>query len=108
MLRKLLIIVMTVLALVHGAWPDMMASGIVPLLLVLSGLAYGVVATDAENPTAYLVVVLAIGMAASVDVLSHIQGIGEFLDAIFDALMLSLYSSAVTIVVLRAYNRIKQ
>ena len=108
MLRKLLIIVMTVLALVHSAWPDMMASGIVPLLLVLSGLAYGVVATDAENPTAYLVVVLAIGMAASADVLSHIQGIGEFLDAIFDALMLSLYSSAVTIVVLRAYNRIKQ
>ncbi len=98
---------MTVLALVHGLWPEMIASGIVPLLLVLSGLAYGAVATDAENPTAYLVVVLAIGVAANADVLSHIQGIGASLDAILDALVVALYSSAVTIVVLRAYNRLK-
>lgn len=107
MLRKLLIVAMVVLAAVHGLAPDMIASGVVPLLLVLSGLAYGVVATDAENPTTYLVVVLAIGAAAGADVLSHIQGIGGHLDAIFDAAVVALYSSAVTIVVLRTYNRLK-
>lgn len=107
MLRKLLIVVMVVLAAVHGLAPDMIGSGVVPLLLVLSGLAYGVVATDAENPTAYLVVVLALGAAAGADVLSNIQGIGGHLDAIFDAAVVALYSSAFTIVVLRAYNRLK-
>ena len=107
MLRKVLIVVMVVLAVVHGLAPDMIASGVVPLLLVLSGLAYGVVATDAENPTTYLVVVLAVGAAAGADVLSHIQSIGGHLDAILDAAAVALFSSVVTILVLRTYNRLK-
>lgn len=97
---------MVVLAVVHGLAADMMAD-VVPLLLVLSGLAYGVVATDAENPTTYLVVVLAVGAAATAGVLSNIQSIGEHLDSILDAATIALYSSVVTILVLRTFNRLK-
>lgn len=79
---------MVVLALVHAFAADV-APDIVMLLLVLSGLAYGVVATDAENPTTYLVVVLALGAAAGADVLSNIQAVGGHLDAIFDAAAVS-------------------
>ena len=106
MLRKVLVIVMVVLALVHGLLPDMIAGDVVPLLLVLSGLAYGAVATDAENPTVYLVVVLAAAAASHADVLSSIPGIGEYLDSILDAVMHALYASAVTILSVRAYNRV--
>ena len=106
MLRKVLVVAMVVLALVHGLLPDMIAGGVVPLLLVLSGLAYGAVATDAENPTVYLVVVLAAAAASHADVLSSIPGIGESLDSILDAVMHALYASAVTILCVRAYNRI--
>ena len=107
MLKKVLVVVMFVLAVFHGLAPEMIAGGVVPLLLVLSGFAYGVIATDAENPTSYLIVVLAVGVAADMDVLSNIHVLGSHLDAIFDALMHALYSSAITIVVIRAYNRLK-
>lgn len=107
MLRRVLVVVMAVLALVHGLGPDMIGGGVVPLLLVLSGLAYGVVATDAENPTIYLVVVLAVGAAAGADVLSSIHEIGSYLDSILDAVTHPLYASVATILCIRAYNRMK-
>ena len=107
MLRRILIITMLILAIVHGLLPDLIGSGIVPLFLVLSGLLYGSVATDAENPTAFLVVVLAAGATSEAGVLSNIHVVGGSLDAILAALMHALYSCTITIIVLRAYNRLR-
>ena len=90
MLRRVLVVAMVLLVLVQGLGPDMIGGGVVPLLLVLCGLAYGVLATDAENPTVYLVVVLAVGAAAGADVLSHIHEVGSYLDSILDAVTYTL------------------
>ena len=108
MLRRVLVVVMVVLAVVHGLGPDMIGGDVVPLLLVLAGLAYGVLATDAENPTVYLVVVLAVGAAAGADVLSSIHTVGSHLDSILDAATYPLYASVATILCIRTYNRVKE
>lgn len=107
MIQKTLIGAMIVFSLIQAFLPDMIPSDIVPLLLVLVGFMYGAIATDAEDPTSYLIVVLAIGAASHADVLNSIHGIGIGLDAIFDALMYALYASTVTVVVIRASNRLK-
>lgn len=107
MLRRVLVAAMVVLAVVHGLRPEMIGGGVVPLLLVLAGLAYGVVATDAENPTIYLVVVLAVGATAGADVLSSIHEVGSYLDSILDAATYPLYASVATILCIRTYNRVK-
>ena len=99
---------MIVLSLVHAFLPDLIPAEIVPFLLVLVGFMYGAIATDAEDPTSYLVVVLAIGAASEFDVLHKIHGIGVGLDSIFDALMYALYASTVTVVVIRAANRLTE
>ena len=110
MLRRVLVGVMVLLVLVQGLGPDMIGGGVVPLLLVLCGLAYGVLATDAENPTVYLVVVLAVGAAAGAEVLSkiHILELGQYLDSILMAATLPLYASVATILCIRTYNRVKE
>ncbi len=108
MLRRVLVVVMVLLVLVQGLGPDMIGGGVVPLLLVLCGLAYGVLATDAENPTVYLVVVLAVGAAASAEVLSHIHEVGAYLDSILMATTYPLYASVATILCIRTYNRVKE
>lgn len=108
MLRRVLVVVMVLLVLVQGLGPDMIGGGVVPLLLVLCGLAYGVLATDAENPTVYLVVVLAVGAAAGAEVLSNIHSVGEYLDSILMATTLPLYASVATILCIRTYNRVKE
>ena len=56
------------LAILQGLAADAVPGGIVPLALVVLGLAYAAVAIDAEDATAYLVVALAVGAAAGADV----------------------------------------
>ena len=72
------------LAIVQALAADAVPAGIVPLVLVVLGLVYGGMALDAEDATAYLVLALAVGAAASTDVLSNIQQVGAHLDAIVD------------------------
>ena len=62
---RIIIGLITLLAVVAGLAPDAIPSGIVALALVILGLAYAAVAVDAEDATAYLVVTLAVGGAAS-------------------------------------------
>ena len=81
--------------------------GAMGILLVLLGLAYAYVAIDAEDATAYLVVVLAVGAAASSDVLNAIPAAGMYLDGILDGLSTALYASVATIAVVRIVNRLK-
>ena len=97
----------TILAIVQGLLPDAIPGGLVPLALVILGLLYAMVAIDAEDATAYLVVALAVGAAAGADVLSNIPAVGEKLDAIIDPISTALYASVIAILVKRGVNRIK-
>ena len=104
---RIIVGLITLLAIVEGLAPDALGSGIVALLLVILGLVYAAMAIDAEDATAYLVVTLAVGGAAATDVLSHIHAVGGHLDAILDQVSIALYAGVVTILVVRALNRLK-
>ena len=76
MASRIIVGLVVILAILQGLAPDAVPGGLVPLALVVLGLAYAAVAIDAEDATAYLVVTLAVGAAAGANVLSHIQVIG--------------------------------
>ncbi len=102
------IVGLTVLvAIVLAVAPDANAGNALTIVLVLLGLAYPVVAINAEDATAFLVVVLAVGAAAGADVLSNIPAIGTYLDGILDGLSTSLYAAVATIAAIRVTNRVK-
>ena len=107
MASRIIVILVTILAIVQGLLPDAIPGGRVPLAIVVLGLLYAIVAVDAEDATAYLVVALAVGAAAGADVLSNIPAIGESLDAIVDPIATALYAGVITIIVTRGINRIK-
>ena len=104
---RIIIGLITLLAVVAGLAPDAIPSGIVALALVILGLAYAAVAIDAEDATAYLVVTLAVGGAAAMDVLSHIHWVGSYLDAMVDQVSIALFAGVITVLVVRAVNRLK-
>ena len=107
MVSRIIVGLVIVLAIVQGLLPDAIPGGLVPLALVILGLLYAIVAVDAEDATAYLVVALAVGAAAGSDVLSNIQGIGAHLDAIVDPISTALYAGVIAILVTKAANLIK-
>ena len=104
---RIIVGLVVLLAILQGLAADAVPAGIVPLALVVLGLAYAAVAIDAEDATAYLVVALAVGAAAGADVLSHIQVIGGPLDAIVDQISTALYAGVITVLAKRTLNRLK-
>ena len=107
MVSRIIVGLVILLAIVQGLLPDAIPGGLVPLALVILGLLYAIVAVDAEDATAYLVVALAVGAAAGSDVLSNIQGIGAHLDAIVDPIVTALYASVIAVFAMRTLNRLK-
>ena len=110
MATRITIAAIALVAIIQGLAGDQMAEGVggvMMLLLVVLGLIYAGVAIDAEDATAFLVVVVAVGLAADANVLSNIHAVGEYLDAILDPVTVALYSGVVTVLVLRTYNRLK-
>ena len=104
---RIIVGLIVVLAIIQGLAADAIPGGLVPLALVVLGLAYAAVAVDAEDATAYLVVALAVGAAAGADVLSHIQGIGASLDAIVDPISTALYAGVITVLAKSLVNQLK-
>ncbi len=94
-------------AIIEGLAPGTVPMALLPLVLVVLGLAYGFMTLDAEDSTMFVVVAIGLHVAADANVLSHIQFIGNHLDAIIDQLQLLYLSSIVAIVVTRVYTRIK-
>lgn len=94
-------------AVVMAVVPDPALGGMLSILLVVLGLAYGALAIDAEDATNYLVFVIAAAHAGNADVLAIIPAVGMYLDGILDAFAISLYASVGTILAVRATNRIK-
>lgn len=96
-----------VAAVVMAVVPDPAMGGMLALLLVVLGLAYGALAVDAENATDILVVAIAAGAASGADVLGLIPAVGMYLDGILDGIVIGLYGIVATVVAVRLVNRIK-
>ena len=107
MATRVIVGLTALVAIVLAVAPDANAGNALTIVLVLLGLAYPVVALNAEDATSFLVVVLAIGAAAGADVLSNIPAIGIYLDGILDGLSTSLYAAVATIAAIRLTNRVK-
>jgi hypothetical protein len=107
MASRNIIVLVIILAIVQALAPDAIPGGLAPLALVILGLLYAIVAVDAEDSTAYLVVAIAVGAAAGADVLSNIPGIGTHLDAIVDPISTALYAGVITILVKAIINHLK-
>ena len=73
-------------AIIEGLAGGMVPMGLLPLLLVVLGLAYGFMSLDAEDSTMFVAVAIGLGAATQADVLSNIHVIGGYLDAITDQL----------------------
>ncbi len=104
---RIIIGLITLLAIVEGLAPNAIPTEIVALLLAILGLVYAAMAIDAEDATAYLVVTLAVGGAATMDVMSHIHVVGSYLDAIVDQASIALFAGVITILAVRVLNRLK-
>ncbi len=107
MATRIIVGLALVLALVLAFAPDVDSSGMLSLALVVLGVAFAVVAVDAEHATDFLVLAVAAGAATSADVLGHIPAVGEQLDAIFDHVATVLYSGAITVLAVKVFNWIK-
>jgi hypothetical protein len=94
-------------AVVLAVVPDVGMMAMLPLLLVVLGLAYGVMAVDAENATNYLVFVIAVGAAGGADALSYIPAVGGYLDGIVDGVASALNASVAAVLAVWAFNRVK-
>ena len=94
-------------AIVQGVAPEVGMMVMLPLVLVVLGLAYAALEVDAENATDVLVVAVAAGAASGADVLSMIPAVGMYLDGILDGVVVALYAGVATVVALRLVNRIK-
>lgn len=94
-------------AVVLAVAPGANAGNALTILLILLGLANAYVSIDAEDATAYLVVVLAVGASAGSDVFNAIPEVGMYLDGILGGLSTALYASVATIAAIRIVNRIK-
>jgi len=80
---------------------------LLPLALVILGLVWGWMAVDAEDPTTYLAVAIAVGLAAGSDALGNIPAIGGFLDGILGQASTALYAGVASVLVGRTWNRLK-
>lgn len=106
--NRLVVGLMALAAILEGLLPEGTVPGdALPLILVLLGLVWGYMGVDAEDATAYLAVVIGVGMAGSSDALNNLPAIGSILDGIVDAASIALYSGVATVLAMRTWNRVK-
>ena len=106
MAPRIIVGLTVIAAIVQGVWPGLVPANILPLVIVVLGLVYGVMCLDAEDATAYLAVAIAVGGAAATDVLGNIHVIGGFLDAILDQVSVALFGGVVSVLAIWTWNRV--
>ena len=107
MVNRILVALVAVLAIVKAVAPDLQDAGVIGIIVVVAGLAYAAVAVNAEEATDYLVVAVAVAIAAKANVLGAIPGIGGHLDAIVDTISMAMTAGIITVLVVRTINRVK-
>ena len=91
-------------AVIEGLAPGVVPGGLLPLIMVVAGVAYAVMNIDAANPQAFLTTALVVAAAGGADVLSNVQAIGTFLDAIVDQVAIFYLSGGAGVLGVRAWS----
>lgn len=103
-------------AIIEGLAPGAVPADLLPLALVVLGLVFGWVVIDADDPSVYLLITLAVAAAATMPgggggdgngVLGLIPAVGGHLDAILDQAATALLAGAVSIFTQRAIGHLK-
>lgn len=95
-------------AVVEGLAPGAVPGGLLPLAMVVLGVAYAVMNIDAANPQAFLTTALVVAAAGGADVLSNVQAVGGFLDAILDQVAVVYLAGGAGVLGVRAWNLISK
>lgn len=106
MVMRVVVALVVIVAVVQGLAPDLVPENILPLVLVLLGLGWGIFGVDDDNRIGYLVATVAVGAAAGADVLHHIHVIGAYIDAILDQISVALYSGVVAVIALHIWGQL--
>lgn len=91
-------------AVIEGLAPGVVPGDILPLIMVLAGVAYAVMNIDAANPQAFLTTALVVAAAGGADVLSNLPAVGTFLDAIVDQVAIVYLSGGAGVLGVRAWS----
>ena len=105
MANRVLVGLGTLIGLLMGFMP-----GVVPmdsLLMVIIGIVYAVMNTDAEDATGALVLAIAVGGMTASEVLGEIPAVGMQLNMAMGALSTALWAGVATVAATRIFNRIK-
>ena len=108
MVKKIVLGVGVLCAIVEGVAPGVIPGDSLLIALVLLGLAWGYLGVDADDPTMYCVLVVAVGLAGQSGALDHLPLLGSYLDGIIDSISVALYSSVATLVVIRVIARLRE
>ncbi len=106
--KKIVVGLGALCAIVEGVAPGVVPGNLLPMALVLLGLAWGWLGVDAENPTMYCALAVAVGMAGYSDALGNLAVIGTYLDGIIDNLSILLYSGVATLAATRTVARLTE
>ena len=95
-------------AVIEGLAPGAVPGGLLPLIMVVAGVAYAVMNIDAASPQAFLTTALVVAAAGGADVLSNVQAVGSYLDAIVDQVAVVYLSGGAAVMGVRAFNLISK
>ena len=95
-------------AIIEGLAPGAVPGGLLPLVIVLLGIAYAVINIDANSPQAFLTTALVIFVAGDANVLTSIHVIGAYLDAIVDQVTIMYLAGGVGILGVRAWSLVSR
>ncbi len=95
-------------AIIEGLAPGVVPGGLLPLVIVVLGIAYAVINIDANSPQAFLTTALVIFVAGEANVLTNIHVIGAYLDAIVDQVTILYLAGGVGILGVRAWNLVSR
>lgn len=91
-------------AVIEGLAPGAVPGGLLPLLMVVLGVAYAVMNIDAVQPQAFLTTALVVAAAGTADVLGNVPAVGGYLDGILDQVAIVYLSGGAGILGVRAWN----
>jgi len=95
-------------AVIEGVAPGAVPGDLLPLAMVVLGVAYAVMNIDAANPQAFLTTALVVVAAGGADVLSNVPAVGGFLDNIVDQVAVVYLSGGAGVLGVRAWNLISK
>ena len=106
MLSRVIVGLTVIVAIIQGVAPELVPAMILPLVLVILGLVYGVMCLDSDNRVGFCVIAVAVGAAASAGVLTNIHEIGGWLNDIVNQISIALYAAVVAVLVMGVWEAV--